>query len=80
MKFEETLEFGSMHSGQDRLPTWRIEIGQKARQIKLLPRATTKERARLVARDLELYEDRRVRRVVRQGDRRATSTAAASPS
>ena len=54
--FEETIEFASMHSGMDRLPTWRIEIGQKARQVKLLPRATTKERARLVMRDLELYE------------------------
>jgi hypothetical protein len=57
VRFEETLEFASMHCGQDRLPTWRIGIGRKARQLKLLPRATTKERARLIVRDLELYED-----------------------
>jgi hypothetical protein len=56
VRFEETLEFGSMHSGMDRLPTWRIEVGQKAKQVKLLPRATTKERAELFMKDLEMYE------------------------
>jgi hypothetical protein len=54
--FEETIEFAFQHYGMDRLPTWRIEVGQKARQVKLLPRATTKEKSRLIIRDLELYE------------------------
>ncbi len=54
--FEETVEFAKQHGTMDRLPTWRIQIGQKARQIKILPRATTKDRPRLVLRDLEVYE------------------------
>jgi hypothetical protein len=56
VSFEETIEFAFQHYGMDRLPTWRIEVGQKARQVKLLPRATTKEKPELVIRDLELYE------------------------
>jgi hypothetical protein len=59
VSFEETVEFAFQHYGMDRLPTWRIEIGQKARQVKLIPRATTKEKSRLVLRDLELYEANR---------------------
>ncbi len=56
VNFEETIEFAKQHGRMDRLPTWRIEVGQKARQVKLLPRAATKERARLVLTDLEVYE------------------------
>ena len=40
--------------------TWRIEVGQKARQVRLLPRATTKERARLDLKDIEVYAAQRV--------------------
>jgi len=76
VSFEETIEFASMHSGMDRLPTWRIEVGQKAKQVRLLPRATTKERARLVAKDLGLYEAQRVNELTAKASLR-TSTATA---
>jgi hypothetical protein len=56
VNFEETVEFAKQHGTMDRLPTWRIQVGQKATQIRILPRATTKERPRLVLRDLEVYE------------------------
>jgi hypothetical protein len=60
VSFEETVEFAFQHYGMDRLPTWRIEVGAKARQVKLIPRATTKEKSRLIMRDLELYEANRI--------------------
>jgi hypothetical protein len=56
VNFEETVEFAKQHGTMDRLPTWRIQVGQKAKQIKIVPRSTTKERPRLILRDLEVYE------------------------
>jgi hypothetical protein len=43
--FEETAQISVGHYSMTRLPTWRIEVGAAARQIKLLPRAAMKERA-----------------------------------
>jgi hypothetical protein len=48
------------HTTMQHFLTWRIEVGQKARQIRLAPRATTKQRARLELRDIELYAAARV--------------------
>ena len=55
VKFEETPAISVGHWTMSRLPTWRVEIGEEAKQIKLLPRATTKERAALHFTDLEIY-------------------------
>ena len=38
--FENTPMVGTIYYGIGRLPTWRIAVGQKARQIKVLPRQT----------------------------------------
>ncbi len=38
--FENTPMVGTIYYGIGRLPTWRIAVGQKARQIKILPRET----------------------------------------
>ncbi len=43
------------HSTMQHYLTWRIEIGQSARQVKLLPRATAEDRPQLDLRDLEIY-------------------------
>jgi hypothetical protein len=43
------------HSCMRHYPTWRIEIGQKARAVKVLPRATTVDRPHLETHDIELY-------------------------
>jgi hypothetical protein len=43
------------HTSMQHFLTWRIEVGQKARQVKLLPRATDKERAKLDLRDIQVY-------------------------
>jgi hypothetical protein len=41
--FENTPLFGSVYYSLSRLPTWRIDVGQKARQIKILPRETERK-------------------------------------
>ncbi len=48
------------HTCMQHFLTWRIEVGQKARQIKLAPRATTTERGVLELRDIEVYAATRV--------------------
>jgi hypothetical protein len=58
--FEETPRMVAGHFVMSRYPTWRIEVSAKARQVKLLPRATTQEHARLVMADLEVYGSARV--------------------
>lgn len=58
--FEETPSISVGHSTLMRLPTWRIAVNGRARQIKLLPRATTKERAALYMTDVEVYAADRV--------------------
>jgi hypothetical protein len=44
--FEETPAISVGHFTMPRLPTFRIEIGAKAKQVKLLPRATWMKTAR----------------------------------
>jgi hypothetical protein len=64
--WEETPFYPTIHTGLGRLPTWRIAVegpstgsGQaKARQLKIVPRATTKERAALYLVQLEAYAPR----------------------
>jgi hypothetical protein len=58
--FEYTSYPPADHTTVQHYLTWRVEVGQKARQVKLLPRATTKERAKLDLRDIELYAANRV--------------------
>jgi hypothetical protein len=58
--FEETPSISVGHSSLMRLPTWRIAVNGKAQRIKLLPRATTRERAALYMTDLEVYAADRV--------------------
>jgi hypothetical protein len=58
--FEETSEVYVGHFTKSRLPVWRIAIGAKARQIKVLPRATTRERAALYVKWIEVLQAQRV--------------------
>ena len=58
--FEFTCYPPADHTTMQHFGTWRIEVGQKARQVKVLPRATTKERAKLDLRDIEVYAAGRV--------------------
>jgi len=58
--YEETPSVSVGHFSMLRLPTWRLAVGDKARQIKLMPRATTKERAAFHLTDLEVYAADRV--------------------
>ena len=60
VSFEETPALSVGHYTMPRLPTFRVEIGDKAKQIKLLPRATTKQRPDLVLTDVEVYGSERV--------------------
>ena len=54
--FEETPNADIInHSDLRRLPTWRIEVGGRAKQIKLMPRPTTTDRRNLKVVDLEVY-------------------------
>jgi len=53
--WEETPTYPAFHSAIGRLPTWRIAVNASARQIKLLPRATTTERPNLYLTELEVY-------------------------
>jgi hypothetical protein len=64
VSFEETAFYPSFHSALGRLPTWRIDVNPpsagssgpgKAKQIRLLPRATTAERSALHLVELEAY-------------------------
>ena len=56
--FEETAQIGIGHSSMYRLPTWRIQVQGKARQLKLLPRSMDKNNSSLCMNDLEVYGDR----------------------
>jgi hypothetical protein len=58
--FEETPRMVAGHFVLTRYPTWRIEVNAKAKQVKVMPRATTKERAALVLTDIEVYGAERV--------------------
>jgi hypothetical protein len=58
--FEETPRMVAGHFIMTRYPTWRVEVAAKARQIKLLPRATARQRENLVLTDLEVYGAQRV--------------------
>lgn len=58
--FEETPRMVAGHFVMTRYPTWRIDVNAKARQVKLLPRATSKERAMLIMSDFEVYGAKRV--------------------
>lgn len=53
--WEETTTFPIWHYALGRLPTWRIDIGASARYVRLMPRATTKERPFLSLSELEVY-------------------------
>jgi hypothetical protein len=57
--FEFTCYPPADHTTMQHFGTWRIEVAQKARQVKLLPRATTKERAKLDLKDIEVYDAQR---------------------
>jgi hypothetical protein len=58
--YEETPALSVGHFTMPRLPTFRVEIGGRAKQVKLLPRATTKERPDLTLTDVEVYGAERV--------------------
>jgi hypothetical protein len=58
--FEYTCYPPEDHTCMQHFGTWRIEVGQKARQIRLTPRAASKQRARLELRDIEVYAAARV--------------------
>lgn len=58
--FEETPRMVAGHFILTRYPTWRIDLNAKAKQIKIMPRATTKDRAALVLTDIEVYGSNRV--------------------
>ena len=67
VKWEEEAVLSMGHSMMNRFPVWRIEVGPstgsgqaKARQVKLLPRATTKVRPNLDLNALEVYGPERV--------------------
>jgi hypothetical protein len=53
--FENTPLFGALYYSISRLPTWRIEVGQKARQVKLLPRPNKKDKPELCLTQIETY-------------------------
>jgi hypothetical protein len=58
--FEYTSYPPADHTTMQHFGTWRIEVAQKARQVKVLPRATTRERAKLDLREIQLYAAQRV--------------------
>ena len=53
-----------------RYPTWRIDLNTKAKQIKIMPRVTTKDRAELVLTDIEIYGSNRVDQLESRGPTR----------
>ena len=53
--WEETKLYPTWHYALGRMPTWRIDIGGNARYVRLMPRATTKERPFLSLSELEVY-------------------------
>jgi hypothetical protein len=57
---EFTCDPPADHTCMQHFLTWRIEVAQRARQVKVLPRATTKERVKLDLKDIELYAAQRV--------------------
>jgi len=58
--FEETPRMVAGHFCLTRYPTWRIDLNAKAKQVKIMPRATAKDRAALVLTDVEIYGSHRV--------------------
>jgi hypothetical protein len=58
--FEETPRMVAGHFILTRYPTWRIDLNAKAKQIKIMPRTTTKDRAALVLTDIEIYGSQRL--------------------
>jgi len=58
--FEETPRMVAGHFILTRYPTWRIDLNAKAKQVKIMPRATTKDRAALILTDIEIYGSNRV--------------------
>jgi hypothetical protein len=57
---EETSEVYVGHFTKSRLPVWRIAVNAKAKQIKVLPRATTPERAVLYVKWFEVLQTQHV--------------------
>jgi len=53
--FEETAVYPTFHYAMARLPTWRIEVADKARQIKILPLVTGKNTPELCLTEIEAY-------------------------
>jgi hypothetical protein len=64
--FEETPRMVAGHFCMTRYPTWRIDLNAKAKQIKIRPRATAKDRAALVLTDIEAYGSHRVDQLAAQ--------------
>ena len=58
--FEETPRMVAGHFILTRYSTWRIDLNAKAKQIKIMPRVTTKDCAALVLTDIEIYGSNRV--------------------
>jgi hypothetical protein len=53
--FEESVTWPLRYFGLVRLPTFRIDVNDTARQIKLLPRAASKDKPSLSVCELEVY-------------------------
>jgi len=53
--FETQPLYPIFHAALGNLPAWRIEVGGKARQIRLMPHATTEERATLHLTEVETF-------------------------
>jgi hypothetical protein len=60
VKFEETPAVSVGHYCMERLPTWNIQVGATATEIKIVPRATTRERPALSLGPIEVYADQRI--------------------
>ena len=58
--FEETSEVYVGHFTKSRLPVWRIAVNARAKHVKVLPRATTRERAALYVKWIEVLQAQRV--------------------
>jgi hypothetical protein len=52
---ENTPLFGAIYYSLSRLPTWRIEVGQRARQVRIRPRATRQDQPELCLTEIEAY-------------------------
>ncbi len=53
--FESTPLYGALYYSLSPLPTWRIEVGQKAARIKILPRPAKKDKQGLYLTQIEAY-------------------------